>query len=959
MRAKNRYISILLAICIVAGLLSMAVTIASNGSEDRTIMPGANGIAGSQKDSLYFGTYLQTSDGSEMGYNEDPIKWRALSNGDGELFLLADQILDMKPYYIKPDSTKWGESEIPMTWEGSTLRQWMNEEFFTEAFTSKEQSAVGLTTNQNADNENYTNEENPLFDLNNSLYEGQDPEAHVEGGAETQDHVFALSIDEAEQYFKDDNIIDRILRPNQDRVATNTAYAARGIDGVSDEGEADMYWLRSPGSLSSRAAVINDNGDINEEGRGFVLQTVGARPAFNMNLNSVLFTSAAVGAKAVDGMEGGIAAVAEDYQESEWKATIVDYSRSDFDATIVPSEENQWTVSYKGAVTGANEYISVMIEDSNGAYTHYGRVLQLTEESQASGTVTLDLAEFDMSDKTLYVFNEQYNGGANDDTKLTDYASPFVSISNFVYLPGFKNVTTSSFYDAAGNQMPDSVTADADGDSEEIICYYPTLKDMQGSETENLNRVLLSLQVDFEEQETYDSYTCLWVAGVGAHNGFRIRPQDSTQLRIETIGDIQNSSPTFYLTTDRVGSMADEFILQLSFEYGNYDNDLENVENDVKVGVYINGELCQSIMDDSTTNGYVQEDGHIVFYNCDMTKLGTGMGLYTFNRSMGYGAGDLSVSAFVPENKELTQITWSDFRHNGEATKDQAFVKGAFTDDIYSANLDSDICDRAGVAIDKLGNTSFEARLTLTNKEDYIYYGGRDGWRGLRFRVWEDGQLLLQTNDSYAPTLGFPNNECWFNPEIAGVGTFLNNEFSLKITTEYADYNGDGSVDVQFGFYFNDKLYNNQYCYVNDYKANGEELLGNSIGILSSGNAILVRSASDTKEVVYNLKNGSYMNIATDFSNAATVEDITIESLEDLGLSLPGVYEVKDANGNVIGSLILYREGDAHPDKETDVRDLVAMLKVQKGMTLSTWAGTTGACVPRFDIQAIVDTLLQ
>ena len=364
-------------------------------------------------------------------------------------------------------------------------------------------------------------------------------------------------------------------------------------------------------------------------------------------------------------------------------------------------------------------------------------------------------------------------------------------------------------------------------------------------------------------------------------------------------------------------------------------------------------------MDLDTTNGFAAEDGHMVFYNCDMTKLGTSVQLYTMNREQYTGAGDLTVSAFVPENKKLTQITWSDFRRGGEATKDQAFVKGAFTDDLYSSNLDSDICDRDGVAIDKLGNTSFEARFTLTNQGDYIYYGGCDGWRGLRFRVWEDGQLLLQTNDSYAPTLGFPNNECWFNPEIAGVGTFLNNEFSLKITTEYADYNGDGSVDVQFGFYFNDKLYNNQYCYANGYKTNGEELLGNHIGILSSTNAILVRSASNTKAVVSNLANGNYTNIAADFSNAATVGDTTIESLDGLGLSLPGDYEVKDSNGNVIGSIVLYKEGDAHPDKNTDVKDFVAMLKVQKGMTLSTWAGTTGACVPSFDIQAMIETLLQ
>ena len=954
MRAKKRYISILLAICLVAGILSMTVTIASNRSEDRAIMPGASGIEGLQADSLYFGTYLQSSDGSEMGYNVDPIKWRALSNGDGKLFLLADQILDMKPYYIKPDTTKWGDSEIPQTWEGSTLRQWMNGEFFNEAFNSAEQSTVLLTKNQNADNDNYQNKQDPLFMINDKdLYNDKSEDDYIDGGNPTDDRVFALSINEAVQYFKGDNIIDRILRPNQDRVATNTAYAARGIDGVSKAGEADMYWLRSPGSLSSRAAVVNDNGDINEEGRGFVLQTVGVRPAINVSLDSVLFTSAAIGGKAEAEMEDGIAAIALDYKGSEWKATILDESHQNFSATILPSEDGIWQVSYTGAAIGTNEYISVMIEDVDGAYTHYGRVKSLAGEENTYGELLLDLTDIDMSDKTLHVFNEQYNGD-----KMTDYASQFVSISNYVYLPGFKNVTTSNFYND-NEQMPDIVTvdADADEDSEEIIYYYPTLQDMIGSKLETLDRVLLSLKVDFVEEQTYSKYTGLWIAGNANYQGFRIYPQNSEVLRIDTLGAVQTNSPVFYLTSDRVGSMAEEFILQLSFEYGDFDNDNSGTADDVKVGAYINGELCTSEMDLETTNGHAEEDGHMVFYNCDMANLGTGLGLFTYNRNSDYGAGDLTVSAFVPKNNELTQITWSDFRHNGEATKDQAFVKDAFTDNLYSANLNADICDKDGEAIDKLGNTSFEARLTLThaydaltNEYDEVRYGGSDAWRGLRFYVGQKGQLILRGED-------------WtieFEPDVAKLAegtTFLNQEFSLKITTEYADYNGDGSDDVQFGFYFNDRLYNNQYCYVDDYQSLGT--IGNFIGIIPAGNAILVRSASNTKAVVSHITKINYMDIATYFSNPYKVGDITIESFGSAGILFPGDYEVKDAKDNVIGSLILYKERDAHPDKNTDVKDLVAMLKIKNGMSLSTWSGTTGACVPGFDLQDMINTILE
>ena len=38
---------------------------------------------------------------------------------------------------------------------------------------------------------------------------------------------------------------------------------------------------------------------------------------------------------------------------------------------------------------------------------------------------------------TLYVFSEQYNGGEQDDTKLTDYASAFETVALTVSSMGF------------------------------------------------------------------------------------------------------------------------------------------------------------------------------------------------------------------------------------------------------------------------------------------------------------------------------------------------------------------------------------------------------------------------------------------------------------------------------------------------------------------------------------------
>ncbi|MBQ9162672.1 MAG: InlB B-repeat-containing protein, partial [Clostridia bacterium] len=97
-------------------------------------------------------------------------------------------------------------------------------------------------------------------------------------------------------------------------------------------------------------------------------------------------------------------------------------------------------VSYSGATTGENEYISAMIKDSNGNVTYYGRLKNVTE---ASGQFAID--EFDIPSKmndgdTLYIFNEQYNGD-----NRTDFASELKEVT----IPSEINAYNVSF-DANG-----------------------------------------------------------------------------------------------------------------------------------------------------------------------------------------------------------------------------------------------------------------------------------------------------------------------------------------------------------------------------------------------------------------------------------------------------------------------------------------------------------------------------
>ena len=112
MKPKSKLLSLLLAICLVVGLMPTAAFAAGTdtGKAIQFVDSGtAANISGGQADNIYFGTYQQSSDG--------PIKWRVLENANGQLFLLSDQNLDVFQYHVDYES---------VTWATSTMRSWLN-----------------------------------------------------------------------------------------------------------------------------------------------------------------------------------------------------------------------------------------------------------------------------------------------------------------------------------------------------------------------------------------------------------------------------------------------------------------------------------------------------------------------------------------------------------------------------------------------------------------------------------------------------------------------------------------------------------------------------------------------------------------------------------------------------------------------------------------------------------------
>ena len=424
---RKRILSLMLCCVMLLGLMPTTAFAAGTG---KAIQLGTSGISG--YDTAKGGTGY---DYIYMGsYNSSPVKWRVLddqtnfdSNGDGTnetgLFLLSEDLLGSGG---RGDVYFDGTSPYSNAWQGSDAQAWCNT-FESSNLDSLELAAILATTK--SDDAFTSSTHNVSFAASTNIL--------------NSDQVFFLSAEEAvnsEYGFTDD--------------------AAR----IANYGNsASTWWLRSPyADFTSSTGLVDGYGRVYDGGVGLGWA---ARPAFKLNLNSVLFTSAAVGGKP----DGGLTTISE-YSGNEWKLTLKDSSRSNFAVTsaAVTAYTNGSTVeiSYTGAKTGANEYISALLVDDNGNPTYYGRSnAPLTE---TDGTAQLSVpAGFAEGNYMLKVFNEQYN-----DNYKTDYASDFTDISltvkkrvdeQFTLAPG-----GTYYFDLSGANIPGT----ANGDLPDSTLHY-------------------------------------------------------------------------------------------------------------------------------------------------------------------------------------------------------------------------------------------------------------------------------------------------------------------------------------------------------------------------------------------------------------------------------------------------------------------------------------------------------
>lgn len=192
---------------------------------------------------VFLGTYEQ--DGN-MENGPENVEWLVLAKEGSRILVISKYALDHKEF---------NEESKAVAWRTSSLRQWLNGEFFNTVFIADEMTMIPLVT---------------VFAHKNEAYE-------MNPGKDTEDRVFLLSHVEADWYFF-----------TEEAVCQPTAYACgRTGDDPLSESVKCQWWLRSTGGARDRATAVSKAGKILGYGLPVNSKYAYVRPAIWIDLSTL------------------------------------------------------------------------------------------------------------------------------------------------------------------------------------------------------------------------------------------------------------------------------------------------------------------------------------------------------------------------------------------------------------------------------------------------------------------------------------------------------------------------------------------------------------------------------------------------------------------------------------------------------------------------------------------------
>jgi len=176
-------------------------------------------------------------------------EWQVLDLKGGKALIISECIVEQREYH---------SAAKRITWEGCTLRQYLNEDFY-HSFTEEEQAHIAK--------KQVTTEMNPWFG--------------TPGGNTTDDMIFLLSLQEVVKYFGDSGLLKD--RPGDVSFLDDEYNAARKA--YDKNGNALLWWLRTAGQYAFDATEVFSSGIIDPSGINVITdEEGGVRPVLWLNL---------------------------------------------------------------------------------------------------------------------------------------------------------------------------------------------------------------------------------------------------------------------------------------------------------------------------------------------------------------------------------------------------------------------------------------------------------------------------------------------------------------------------------------------------------------------------------------------------------------------------------------------------------------------------------------------------
>ena len=302
----------------------------------------------------------------------EPLQWRVLDPDEG--FMMCESIIDSQPYnntiyyynsYYYQDTSCTNYANDYAT---SSIRDWLNDDFYHTAFTDVEKAKIQNSTQDNSCwNSNY-----PQYDSDT-----------------TNDKIFLLSYDEVinSDYGFSSSYSDYDIN----RRAQGTDYAkAQGLYVYNSSGSAyhgnSWWWLRSPGYYSYGACEVNYYGYAGDD--YYVYSSSGGiRPALKLNPKSEISQS-----------------------ESQ---SILNHLSS------LQSENQKYLASKTDCVENEEYVLAVLKSTASLSDFEADDLLYIDQKTAASDSVSFNFVPKSESDAVVYIIGVSQSSGTVEQEIIT------------------------------------------------------------------------------------------------------------------------------------------------------------------------------------------------------------------------------------------------------------------------------------------------------------------------------------------------------------------------------------------------------------------------------------------------------------------------------------------------------------------------------------------------------------